>query len=72
MRSLSGASAASVAAGFLNSAEFRGRFGPLDDAGFAARLARHLGAPDLAWDVLDALAGVIARWVAPAPEQGSP
>jgi hypothetical protein len=69
-----GAAAASVAAGFLNSAEFAGRFGPLDDAGFAALLAGHLGAPDLAWDVLDmlgdgasraaALAGLADGWAA--------
>ncbi|WP_043341175.1 hypothetical protein [Belnapia moabensis] len=33
----------------------------LNDAGFARLVASHLGAPDLAWDVLDALAGGASR-----------
>ena len=41
--------------------KFTGRFGAPDDAGFAALLAGHLGAPDLAWEVLDALAGGAGR-----------
>lgn len=52
-----GAAPTAVAAGFLNSTEFRERFGRLDDAGYAALLAGHLDAPDLATAVLDALAG---------------
>ncbi|RYJ00091.1 MAG: DUF4214 domain-containing protein, partial [Acetobacteraceae bacterium] len=56
-----GASKAAVAAGFINSAEFAGRFGSLDDAGFAGLLAGHLGVPDLAWDLRDALAGGASR-----------
>ncbi|MDB5373912.1 MAG: hypothetical protein JWP04_2554 [Belnapia sp.] len=56
-----GAAATAVAAGFLNSTEFLERFGSLGDAGYAALLAGHVGAPALAWDVLDALAGGASR-----------
>lgn len=58
---LAGADPAAVAAGFVNSTEFAARFGALDDAGFAALLAGHLGTPAVAWDVLDALAGGASR-----------
>ncbi len=56
-----GAKATSIAAGFLNSREFADHHGALDDAGFARLLASHLGAPDLAWDVMDGLAAGESR-----------
>lgn len=50
-----------VAEGFLGSTEFAIRFGSLDDAGFAALLGAHIGAPDLAFDIQAALAAGASR-----------
>ena len=59
-----GVAAPTVASAFLISDEFRGRFGGLDDAGFAALVGAHAAAPELAFDILDALAGGASRAVA--------
>jgi hypothetical protein len=56
-----GAAASAIAAGILNSREFAEHHGVLDDAGFARVLASHLGAADLAWEVLDSLAAGASR-----------
>lgn len=51
----------SLAEGFLGSTEFATRFGELDDAGFAALLGAHIHAPDLTFDIRDALAAGASR-----------
>jgi hypothetical protein len=56
-----GAKLEALAGGFLESTEFALRFGSLEDAGFAALVAGHLGAPALAMDILDALAAGASR-----------
>ena len=58
---MQGADPAAIAAGFVNSHEFAERFGALDDGGFARLLAGHLGAPELALDLAEQLAGGASR-----------